>query len=193
MKMVGIILRNNNKKLTLNKEIVDIIIKYNAIPIGIVNDKFDEKIINICDGFILQGGNDINKNDLKIVKYLYDNNIPTLGICLGMQMMSIILKGKLKKINNEKHKSDKKYVHKIKIDEKSKLYEIISKEIILVNSRHLEHITNINKYVTSYSFDNIVESIEDKNKTFFIGLQWHPESIKDSNSKKIFDFFFNTI
>lgn len=193
MNKIGIILRENKDKLTLKKEISDLIIKYNCVPIGIVSDKIDFDLIKICSGFILQGGTNCNENDLKIVRYLYKNNIPTLGICLGMQMMGLIKDGILLDIGNNKHKSTKKYVHEININKDSKLYQIIKKEKIPVNSRHIEQIIEPKLNISSYSLDNIIESIEDENKTFFIGVQWHPESLIDENSKKLFDYFFNII
>lgn len=48
-----------------------------------------KKLINFYGGIILQGGDNLYEIDKKIVKYLYDKDIPTLGICLGMQIMAI--------------------------------------------------------------------------------------------------------
>jgi len=36
-------------------------------------------------GFILPGGEKISEVDLFIIDYCYKNNIPLIGICLGMQ------------------------------------------------------------------------------------------------------------
>lgn len=186
---IGIILRKNKNRYTLNSEIVNVIKNYGFEPIGITNNlKKNKQIISLCKGFILQGGDDFDNNDLEIVKYLYEKNIPTLGICLGMQMMSSILNGKLYKV--KKHKKKKKYVHNITILKNTKLYEIIKKENIKVNSRHKEAIKNIDACAFS---KNVIEAIEDKNKKFFIGVQWHPESIIDENSKALFNYFFNIV
>lgn len=196
MKYVGIIGRSNSDKITFNKEVIDIIDKYNLVPIGIivdfnndVNEEFNKVkvLIDMCNYFILQGGIEYYDIDIKIVKYLYDLNMPTLGICLGMQTMAMAFDGNMNDIDG--HYSNNKYVHSINIDENSKLYSIIKKNNILVNSRHHSYIVNTKLFVSSLS--NVIESIEDKNKKFFIGLQWHPESIYDENNKKIFDYFFN--
>ena len=120
---------------------------------------------------------------------MYEKYIPVLGICLGMQTMAYLFNGKFDKIDN--HNSLEKYVHNINIDKNSKLYKIIRKNKIMVNSRHNECITNTDLNVSSYS--NVIESIEDINKKFFIGVQWHPESLMDENSKNLFEsFFFST-
>lgn len=188
--MIGVLLRRNDD-YTLNKEIYDVITKYNQILIAVYPKTLDEfiKVVNICDGFILQGGNSYEDNEIEYVKYLYENNIPTLGICLGMQMMGL-MDGSLNNIGNLSHKSKELYVHEIKIDKNSKLYNTLNKEKIIVNSRHVDSIESTKLNVVAKSNDNIIEAIEDSNKNFFIGVQWHPETIMDNNSINLFNNFF---
>ncbi len=198
MHYIGIIGRKNDNKITFNQEVINVINKYNCIPIGIIVD-FDnntniefnkiKNIIDLCDGFILQGGSNYYDIDIIITKYLYENNIPTLGICLGMQTMAMTFNGTISEINNHNRKN--KYVHYIKINENSKLYNIIKKDKIFVNSRHNSYIVNTDLDVSATN--NIIEAIEDKNKKFFIGVQWHPESIMDENSILLFNYFFLSI
>ena len=108
---IGIIGRKNDDKITFNQEIINVIYKYNHIPLGLIvnfdnNPKLEfnkiKNLIDICDGFILQGGSDYYEIDLLIIKYLYDKNIPTLGICLGMQAMAMAFDGSMADINNHK-------------------------------------------------------------------------------------------
>jgi putative glutamine amidotransferase len=82
-------------------------------------------------------------------------------------------------------------LHEIRIKKNTLLYKILKKEKILVNSRHRSSIKNTKYKVSSISKDNVIESIEDSNQKFYIGIQWHPENLYDidSNSKKIFDYF----
>ena len=145
----------------------------------------------MVDGFILQGGIDYTMDDMRVIDYLYKNNIPTLGICLGMQSMGVYKNGRLCYVKG--HKCDKKYVHEVKIDTNSKLYDIIKKDRVVVNSRHNEALLFTDMHVVAKTLDGVIEGIEDTSKKFFIGLQWHPESLDDVTSKRIFDAFFNSI
>lgn len=195
---IGIIGRKNDDKITFNKEIIDVIKKYDFIPLGIIVD-FENNgdnefiktkpLIDLCSGIILQGGSDYYVIDIIITKYLHKNNIPTLGICLGMQTMAMAFNGNIGDINN--HKSDKLYVHSVDINKDSKLYDILKKDKIIVNSRHKSYIINTDLKVSGQA--NIIEAIEDNAKDFFIGVQWHPETLMDENSILLFNNFFSSI
>ena len=189
--IIGIIMRDSlsetKQEITvIYKDIINAIIKSGGKPIGIPNNYFD-KYINLCHGFIIQGGDDLEDRDIRIIKELKERNIPLLGICLGMQEMAFLDNGEIYDINNHK----KKEMHEITIDKNSLLYQILGCTKTMVNSRHKSAVKNTNLIVSSRSIDNIIESVEDRHKRFYIGLQWHPENMYeyDSNSRKIFDYF----
>ena len=189
--LIGIIYR---KELSPKGHIIDIIYKEinnaiiasGGIPIGITSDNFKD-YLNICQGFILQGGTKIEKKNLEIIKLLYKENIPILGICQGMQEMAVSLGGKLKKIKNHNINT----LHEIKIIKNTKLNYLLNTPKIMVNSRHKYAVNKTNLTISAISHDNIIEAIEDTNKTYFIGLEWHPENMYnvDSYQRKIFDYF----
>ncbi len=171
-------------------------LNFTCIGIPLTNSiKENKKLIDLCDGIIGQGGDDFLKKDISLIKYIYDKNIPFLGICLSMQAMGYLFSGELKEIktlkNKQNHKDKKDYVHKIKIKKNTLLYKIVKKEVIEVNSRHKSTIINTKLNISAISKDNIVEAIEDTNKLFFLGLQWHPESLfdKDKFNYKICRYF----
>lgn len=171
------------------KDIASSIIKYGGIPVPISVDDYDTAInlIDKCSGIIIQGGDTFNDNHLRIVNYLYDENIPTLGICLGMQMMGVLFNGKLGYIDN--HKSKLNYVHEVKINKKSLLYKIIKRDKIMVNSRHNDYLINTDLNICGES--DVCEAIESKNRVFFLGVQWHPETMVayDIVANQLFDYF----
>lgn len=201
--IIGIITRpdkliSGNEVMCIYDDIRKSVIGSGGIPIGIIPtteslDDIDDniyKIIDMCDGIILQGGDDFYKYDEECLKYIYEKDIPTLGICLGMQLMGSMFGGNLENITKHKY-NYKKYVHKVYIDKKSKLYDIFKNEVINVNSRHISVLDNTDLDVVGLTEDNVIEAIEDKNKKFFIGVQWHPESMYsyDILECNLFDYF----
>ena len=188
--IIGIISRNykseTNKLINITyTDIISSVLKSGGTPISIPSNTDIDDYLNICNGFILQGGDDIDSNNLNTIKVLKEKNIPLLGICLGMQEM--FYDNNMIDIKNHHLNS----LHEIRIKKNTLLYKILKKEKILVNSRHKSSIKNTKYKVSSISKDNVIESIEDPNQKFHIGIQWHPENLYDidSNSKKIFDYF----
>lgn len=202
---IGIIVRpdvlpSGNKVMCVYEDIRTSVIESGGIPIGIVPpskslEEYDNNlndIIDLCDGIILQGGDTFYEYDKKILEYVYKKDIPVLGICLGMQLMGDFFDGKLYSCKYHKYPS-KKYVHEVYINKNSKLYEIIGKEVISVNSRHKEAVLDPSCFVSAISDEGIIEAIEDRKKKFFIGIQWHPENMYsyDILERKLFDYFID--
>ena len=173
--------------------------KYNEYSELSEKEKEDiEKYLDMVDGVIFPGGNKIVPYDIYLLERCIDRDIPTLGICLGMQLMSCV--GEDFKVYenetdiNHNQDDDNLLTHKVKIEKDSLLYKILGKEIISVNSFHNYHVEINNDYVISaISEDNYIEGIELKDKKFNIGIQWHPEISYDfdEDSKKIIDYFIN--
>lgn len=179
-----------NNAMVIYENIIRAIKDSGGLIIGLIDDNIE--LIKQCDGIILQGGNDNSTIDIPILQYCYDNDIPLLAICLGMQMMGLTFNGKINDFNNNKHLNKTcKYVHSVNLNKLSKLYEITKLNYILVNSRHKSYIKNTSLMISGISSDGYIEAIEDKNKRFFIGLQWHPETTfeYDIVSQKIFKAF----
>lgn len=195
---IGIIMRpliseEENNMHGVYNEIADAIEKSGGIPIGILPLQSDwEEIINKCDGLIFQGGDEEKLYEKIYMKYAYYNDIPTLGICLGMQIMGTIFDGILMDIKEHKKKGIS-YVHEVIISKNSKLYDLLKTEKIMVNSRHKSSLINTHLDIVAKSSDGIIEAIEDKKKKFFLGVQWHPESMYeyDKLQRKLFNLFID--
>ena len=195
MKKIGILLRENNDYKVVNKQIINYLSNYDVSLLGIIyNDKFDLnrviELIDLCDGVILPGGSEELYYPIKIAKYLWQIDKPTLGICLGMQNMAEALDGKIEKLANNFHNSKLTYVHNVNIKKNTLLNEILGTNNIVVNSRHSYHVVKTNLTVCAYSDDCVIEAVEDSKKKFYLAVQWHPESLdNDLNSSLIIDEF----
>lgn len=203
--IIGIIARSEfssekNKTQAVYEDIRRAIVNSGGCPIGLMPisentlNKEMYKLLDYCNGIIFQGGDDFTQYELDIMKYVYEKDKPTLGICLGMQLMGYFSGGKIISLNSLNHKQkNKKYVHNVFIKKDSKLYSIFKEEKIQVNSRHKCTIIDTNLDVVAISADGLIEAIEDKNKKFFIGVQWHPESMTsyDILESRLFNYFVN--
>ena len=188
--MIGLLLRFDytpmkREAYIIYKSLIDVFDKYNVKLIGVIPNRIDlvKQVIDTLDGIILCGGDNDLEIDKDIIKYVYDKNIPCLGICMGMQEMALLFNGKLGMIDNH-YKTN----HEVSI----KGSNVYGSKDLDVNSRHHECIVETDMMVTGISFDNVIEMVEDKNKLFFVGVQWHPENMNDLDSKLLFDKFIES-
>lgn len=175
------IVRNNLKYLNNQCSFIGLIM-YD------LNNHFDTNLLDMCDGIIFQGGTNIYPYHNEILNYCYNNNIPVLGICMGMQIIGLFANNQsdndLIKIDN--HNNCK---HSIIINKNSILYDLFGENLI-VNSRHNYAIDFVNKpfVISAKSDDNIIEAIEYiDNNHFILGLQFHPEDMV--NMDKLYNYF----
>jgi len=152
--------------------------------------------INLCDGIIFQGGMACDNYEMIAAKYCYENDIPTLEICCGQNVIVRALGGTTIKIPNpEKHNQPtKEYVHNIKINRTSKFYDIVKLENIKVNSRHKKTVNEtplLNK--VAFCEDGYADVVESNDKKFYMGVRFHPESLYkiDQNMNNIFKYFID--
>lgn len=76
-------------KTSFNETYPKRIIQAGGIPIGIIfpNNEFNTDVLDICDGFVLQGGSTIYSSNINTVHYALQKEKPILGICMGFQTM----------------------------------------------------------------------------------------------------------
>ncbi len=159
-----------------------------------LNDLYAQ--ISLCDGILLPGGDMMFEYDRKICEYCIKQDIPLLGICMGMQVMCTYNQSVcLKRIDSRvQHKVfEETYTHKVKLLP-SKLKDIVRKDEIVVNSRHGYQVKNSGECVVSAKADDdVIEAVEIPEKKFCIGVQWHPELDYHTNdsSKKIWESFID--
>lgn len=191
--LIGIIYResvseNGNKIYVIYQDMVNSIIKSGGIPIGIDNKNI-RIYLDLCDGFILQGGDEVDFKNFLVIEEIRKRGKPLLGICLGMQEIAMYFNGLMCDILGHKMKSS----HDVLINENSLLYKIIGKDKIKVNSRHNSAIMHTDLQVGGIANDGIIEEIESSQDNFLVGIQWHPENIYDSSieSRELFDYFIH--
>ena len=197
---IGIVARDeqvNNTKIKAitknNLKYLDNLCNYIGL-ISYDNNNFNEDVLKLCDGIIIQGGSEIYPYHFKIVKYCLKNNIPLLGICMGHQIIGLYSTNKneedLVKVDNHYSLND---THLIDIKENSLMHKLFGKNMY-VNSRHLYKLEEV-KYpfkITATSTDNVIEAIEYINdKHFILGVQFHPEDMQ--NMQSLYNYFIKEV
>jgi putative glutamine amidotransferase len=173
------------------------------------------------DGLILAGGPDMHPKyfgqeldphcgeiieerdilELYLMDWAVKNDVPTLGVCRGMQVMNIALGGDIFQdiVYSQglihRQSSDMRYFHDVTIMDGSILRSLIPSERYPVNSYHHQAVDRVadSMIVSAVAPDGIIEAIERPASRFMLGVQWHPEIsyFKDVFSRRIFEAFMN--
>ena len=141
-------------------------------------------------------------SDYLTMSYCLDNDIPVMGFCRGMQMLSVISGAEMMQDvpayfaqqgvpygyehRNQKATPDsyRDYApHDVQVAEGSLLYGIVgTTELTGCPSWHHQAVKNVDNTrlaVTGYTDTNgirMIEAVERTDKTFAVGLQFHPEA-----------------
>lgn len=178
-----------------------------------------EDILSSLDGVLLSGGGDIDPRaygeacahpsvsavneqrdrfELRIARRAFVLNLPTLGICRGMQIMNVALGGTLyqdlslieglSEEDSRKHLQERPFerpVHEVSIQPGSILHAIYGEKhaacekaplSLFVNSMHHQAIRAVAPLLeVTACRKGVIEAVESKNEGFYLGVQWHPE------------------
>ncbi|MCD8035845.1 MAG: gamma-glutamyl-gamma-aminobutyrate hydrolase family protein [Clostridiales bacterium] len=195
---------------------------FNAVRMAggwaVVSDYGDiEEILNRANGILLSGGGDIEPSltgdkydeqkqgqisrardsfELELVKKAAEMDMPTLGICRGMQVIGAVFGSHIIQ-HMEGHMQDlpkDNVSHDITIDKNSLLYTITGKENMEVNSFHHQAVGDgFEGRVSAVAGDGYIEALELTDRGFVLGVQWHPEHLLDREENiKIFKEFIKS-
>ena len=136
------------------------------------------------------------ENELSLARVARERGIPTLGICLGVQVMNVAAGGTLiqhieSDIDHASEPSDR-HRHEVAIDGGTRLARILGERELEVNSSHHQAIKEIGDglRVTAHAPDGIVEGLEDPRHPFYVGVQWHPEDMaREESASALFGAF----
>ena len=184
-----------------------------------------EDILSVLSGVVLVGGGDIDPkhyngtqhkavygineerdiSEIELTRHLLKQQLPTLAICRGMQVVNIALGGTL--IEDVPSEIGTKTIHRLPprlpvehdiiISPGSRLASIINESKIVAASWHHQAIREVagSFSVVASAPDGTIEAIESESYPNLIAVQWHPEltAAGDVIQQRLFDEFLKII
>ena len=223
--MIDPVIRFENYwKVCLNEDYITSVLKAGGVPLVIPvvdNEEVIRAQIKNLDAIIFSGGVDINPEeygeevsektieidkkrdwfDLKLAKLAKELKIPTLCVCRGHQIATVLEGGTLYQdlsyaknitFKHDQYSTPTFLAHEIKITKGSLLYDILKKDSLKVNSFHHQIVKDMPKgfKVSAVSTDGAIEAFEYENaQYFFISVQWHPEMMAAYDNEDMLTIF----
>lgn len=218
--LIGLTANHSDLDATLRDRYYKQIVAAGGTPVIIPPVADKEVIVNTLeqlDGLILTGGADYNPlwmgeepsthlhginrerdlAELLTARLAFNWQIPTLGICRGIQTLAIALGGKVAQDIQEaaspgtviiKHAQDadrSEPTHSVRIADGSILSGIYEGETIHVNSFHHQAVAQPGPHfrITATAPDGTVEAIESTEHKAVMGVQWHPEWLEEEGRR----------
>jgi putative glutamine amidotransferase len=168
-------------------------------------------VVERLDGLVISGGADVDPAqygetphdrtgtvrpdrdawELSLLTSAAAANLPTLGVCRGMQVMAVAAGGTLVQhtpdvVGHEEHNPQPGVFGDIEVttSEDSALRTILGPSVT-VRCHHHQSVHSHPGYVaTAWAADGSLEAMEAEGARFCLGVQWHPEAGRD---QRLFD------
>jgi putative glutamine amidotransferase len=199
----------------INQSYVRALVAAGCAPVLIPLLDDDERLRAIyqrLDGIVFPGGADIapqeygeepignlnvveaarDRTELTLARWAVADDLPTLGICRGQQVLNVALGGSLYQdlrhqgVTSVDHsdadgRARTALMHRVRLEPDSRLAQLIDETNIEVNSLHHQAVKAVAPQlkVTGTSEDGVIEALESDGRRFLIAVQWHPEEIDD--------------
>jgi len=160
-------------------------------------------LLEAIDGLIISGGPDVSpdqygqepgpmtiefypnqdETEIGLISEALSRDLPLLGVCRGMQILSIAHGGHLHQHLDDTpgHEGHGGYdgnstEHSVIVEKDSLLCNLMGKSFS-VNSTHHQGVADPGSLSISAvaGHDSLIEAVERRDKKFCLGVQWHPE------------------
>jgi putative glutamine amidotransferase len=167
-----------------------------------------DELLDMLDALILAGGSDIDpasygvqphpetrgsrperdRFEIGLGTRALDRDMPVLGICRGMEMLNVIQGGTLNQhlgLELHRHTPGAFTDHGVRLEPGSLTERVVGAEQTEVKSAHHQGLGVLGDGVvaTGWADDDVVEAIELPDRSFAVGVLWHPE--EDERSRVI--------
>ena len=169
-------------------------------------DDLDADVLDRLDGLLLSGGPDLapelygqepgphtvtdpqrDAAELLLLRAALEADLPVLGVCRGMQLLAVAAGGTLHQhlpdvVGHEKHRPAPGVYGAQPADfvPGSRIAALMGEDRI-INCFHHQGVADPGSLaVTGRAADGTPETVEDPQRRFVLGVQWHPEVSRDS-------------
>jgi putative glutamine amidotransferase len=176
------------------------------------------QFVDLIDGMLFSGGDDLDpaawdeqyypgtapidpareKFERALMAEVEKRRTPTLGICLGSQLMNVYRGGSMhqflpalerpnaiehRKTGGDQGRDGTGQVnrHEIQLERSSIAAQAIGKTSISANTSHKQSVAKVGRglRIIGKAPDGIIEGTEDPTMPLWLGVQWHPERLSE--------------
>lgn len=166
-----------------------------------------EETLEALDGIVFSGGADVDPahygaeahpetdapqarrdaGEMALLRAALERDLPTLAICRGFQLLNVARGGDLvqhlpEALGTDDHRRvpGEFAVHPVEVKPGSRLASIVGDRAD-VTSHHHQAAGRVGEGLveTAWAADGTLEAVEDPDKRFTVGIQWHPEAGED--------------
>ena len=139
--------------------------------------------------------------ELGLVRSALDDEVPTLAICRGFQVLNVALGGTLHQHLPDLEDwsvhgspmSEPAVLHEVKLDPTSRTAAACAVDVVNAASHHHQGVDRLGDGLraTAWTDDGLVEGVEAEGAGWVVGVQWHPEmtAAEDPEQQALFDAF----
>jgi putative glutamine amidotransferase len=211
--------RNEHGHYHLASTTVEAIRLAGGLPVLLTPGEADESaaILEVVDGLIFSGGGDLDPAtyngsahpaisdvnqwrdafELKLARLALKTDIPMLGICRGIGVLSVASGGNLVSHIPDEFSglvahtggTAQSVKHQVQIKQDSRLASIMKASEATVVSLHHQAVSSVPPgwRVVAHTSDQVIEAMEHEHHPWAIALQWHPElALDDLQAQHIF-------
>lgn len=166
----------------------------------------DDEVLERLDAVVFAGGADLDPGlygrqahaetagvrperdaaELPLMRSALDRDLPVLGICRGMQVMSVACGGSLvqhlpEAVGHERHRPAPGVygLHQVRLSPGSTVHGILGDDVSVPSYHHQGLESPGSLTVTGWADDETPEAVEDPERKFALGVLWHPEAGDD--------------
>lgn len=149
-----------------------------------------------------------DRTELALARWAAEDGKPVLAVCRGEQILNVAAGGTLYQDLNAHREGSIKHdyfpvegggytrefrSHSVRISSGTQLSRLVEDDTVEVNSMHHQGIKELAPSLVASAIapDGVIEGVEAADGHFMIGVQWHPESLVDSDPRmhRLFDAF----